>query len=1031
VDTRFVRRIEIHRRIAGFLALICADLLIGAIVYASVNPGNNLLVYVDLGGLYGYSFPNVLWFGSVALYPSSQQLLFLGLGPVLAQNLWFLCSLLVPSIFLYLLFTEIDRKILKGLALSLIFGTILNPLYYIGLVGGGYEYGLWMGLTFASIWALVKARRTNSPWYVVGAAVLYGLSVTQSVWTSAADSFAILLTGPLVLSLLIWSAGPRLSRGNVKTLRWATAFLGVTLAITLPVLLLRFGEIGSLSVAPSSFSVPNAEFTFRFYGWVGGLLSIPPNPKVGNWTLLPIWPFTLIVVTAIVGSTVAVLSRPQSNGPPVAIFLGWYLTLALLISLVSEGPGLLLYQVALFTPLQNPIPLLWAQAVCLPFMLNATLSSVGSTKSGWLSAFDRMFHRWFHSNASGPRQARARDLLRRLGVRAKKFDEPDRAATIVALFLGLLLIAGMAGPIASVRSTMVSSPWLGGETPFVPGEMASLHTWYSTNYTSGSGQVAILPNSYHTYNAISAFIPLAVLWVIQASANYFFSADNVTRYSSVMDLALDPNGTPFARTLAVSGVEYVLVLNGTGNVTLIPSYLGQSLEVERAVLIRDLNQTNGFVLAFSDSVASIFRDVYFQPTGMIASRVIAGYGWDYQGPATWTAPLKQQTFSNWTGYPNSSVLRNPNGTALLNVGNQTSPGVTLWSDIFAGSPFTGLGTANISVDPEFVTDTLSINDTTSIGDGVGLQVLLYWYNTTSPPSFYGTMAVSTVADLNAGVQEVSKTVVIPVGTKLARMVFFAYPINIGGLGSAFLSFPTVTLSELPAELSDSAPVQYDLICALICPSQSASAAIILAYPTVTTSVVASQTTEVAYAVPAVVLDATGSNVVTLINGTSGLPLSAWLRSFTPSGIVLFGYSNFSGSPTKISLFTNQGVINSSVGYGAFELSIALPSSWAGKSVFLAVTGSVTLSFVGYHLLRAEPAPIAAVFDLPIGELDLHRVGSGWNHSWSFPPAGVEQSWQYPSLITAEPLLCIVSLGVLWIAIHLRPSRLIAKLSGVK
>jgi hypothetical protein len=800
----------------SYALLISLNFLFAGLVFGQLQTGKGMLVFGDLGGQYLYGPPNPVLLMSLSVYSTVQQFSGYIIGPVQAQNFTYLASSLLPSVALLFFLNSLNRRTLLNAAISFCFLTPVNPVILDNLLGGGWEFDLWLFFTLLGM--AILYRTSNGPNFRMGAVwsgILIGLGLSQVgiQWGDAvfALQLDVVLISP-VLARFIW-----LNRRGLRALGTGLA-CGLSLVLLTNLYLiaavyyyysLASGNSAILGASKSTL-LGNLQFTFSQFGFANALLNAPlvVNPL---WNAVPASWWTILVVSAVVLGAFAATQQSYQHHWFALSYVTVYLCVALFFAGVSTGLSVAVY--LSFKPLDfldDPVYFLYLESTILAILLSLGCDSF----AGWLGTEATM--------ATGPSRSsgiarRAQTVGLALKVTLKGRLSKRRVGYVTCIAVVLLLAAGTTLQFGSaLSSSLDASPATQGESPYAPSWLSEVHDWYIQSGQESSGSILVLPDSYIAYNQIWGFIPRDRVWIIPEGP-ILNPLENTSLFVSTMNLLADGEGGAFAYALAVSGVQQVVLLNTSTQITIIPPYMeSPGVQVPESDLESTLSNASEFHLSYQNSHFIVYSDSLFSPPGAPISTVAT-----FNAPSVSTPPasvtqlLKDpnfnttQNYSGWARDPPQSVLLQSNQSVGLTVDPSIGLNYGFMSDDINLQPYlnwTSEAGSGLSSNSSEFQVTLVATSRYSVSSSINLYLQIYWYNTSNDPAEFSRFDTTTLGPLSPANVTISAAVVAPASATFARFIYYASPVDDSSNATAYVSQPSFDFVIRVAALAENASV---------------------------------------------------------------------------------------------------------------------------------------------------------------------------------------------------------------------------------
>lgn len=830
------------------LVLIAASIVLTVLAFRDLPLWSSYLTFGDLPGFYNYPPLNVTNLLTFYLYPLTEQSAGLLVGAGLAHNLMFVLSFFLPPIGIYTFLRQLIKRRMVAVGISIVTGSILNPVQLSILFGGGYEYGLWLFFSFVSLAAVFRGLRrigvlserddraararvsplgTSRPVYssltdfAVGG-LLFGLSVTSSgSYNGLAMALPLFVGIPLGSKLLGVASFRRLAYPFATFVFAALGTMASWIAVAASS---GIGIAASSSSALSyarEYAFSSISFTFQSTGPAYALLNGFPAEA-----------WAAIVIAAVIGGILGLSPnapdaiRIASFASVLSFFVG-----ALMIVFLWSGVATSQY---VDTPglgsLDSPVFFRYMETISLPAMLLPFVDRA--------SRLVGLPIRFRTAEMSGESNVHATDECHSAPVALSlAFARPGRTAStfVVVCVLVACGVASSASLLADVPGEIQSQE---GSIYYAPASFASIHTWYTQSNLTPGGYVLVLPDTLTAYNEVSAFVPSIYILDPPLLASALYTGYNETLFYDMMVLLAGGQASAFGNISGVAGVNYILILNQSREIQLAPATGSQpALGVDLQQLEGNLSAAHSFLEVINGDGFIVYRNANFLQTYTRPESVTRFENPNYLvANNTSSLVVHNSSFSEpanysktWGSYLSTNVQFNTNGTFALDAySNSTVPNTLLWLNLPSGA------TEGVNGSPAF-NESLSeamyhITISATVSPGLALSAWIYWYDTHDPANFFSQVNVTTLKTNSVWGEPINESIEAPAGAVLGRLVFQDSLDSSVVSGSALIRSLSVYYQSVPERVAQDTLLQTSIYSALVTTGLMSSTSLFLPYP---------------------------------------------------------------------------------------------------------------------------------------------------------------------------------------------------------
>lgn len=563
-----------------FLFLTLLDVLIFLFSFSGINIFTGSLAFGNLPSFYLYGFTSSKYFIELILYPVVVKLISQTFNIYYASSLVYFSFIFLPSFSIFFFVNQLTNKKLFSILISLMYGTIINPLFLSQFVGGSFMVFSWLFFLFLSFGFLIKFLKVYKFPYLVISAILYTLSITSGGFFPV----AVYLSFPFVIGIFLTNVRKNKFKSNI--INFGIFAITTTLLLLPQALNEILPNVSTISSQSSKViineyirSVINFEYIhFNLVNTLMDNIYMTPNGYLNNWywSLL-----TLFILISTI--TYMVLRLKSKNAGIIYVGLGMYLISSSIIILFHYGIITSLFlKIVIFDQLDYPYDFLFMQQIALIMMSLSTLEIIPITAKFILK----------HSGIKGHVNL-AGKFSSLLIIKKLKEDY----SIILVLLLAVILVFSS---IPIVRNT----PTIFHEdqsSPFIPSYYNNMHA-YLSSHDDMNKEILLLPNTEHMILFSESIIESKFVWNPPQPLPSYGNEYNISEYAKTLSLLSDSNYTAFTYLLALSGVKLILVLASSENTILIPS--GSTYSTDKCVcvntteLMTSLNKTKSAELAY-------------------------------------------------------------------------------------------------------------------------------------------------------------------------------------------------------------------------------------------------------------------------------------------------------------------------------------------------------------------------------------------------------------------------------------------------
>lgn len=710
------------KRYLDLFILIIINAIMFLYIYMKIGNGG-MLVYGDLPAFYLYGPLNYTFVEQLTLYPISVQLLSYVIGPVYSQNIIFIFSFLIPSIGIDLFLREFTTSVSKKVVISLIFGTIINPIIFGMLLGGGFEYGFWLFFTFISLKYIVKLRKfdknSSTVLYLTSiAAIFFALSITSTGFFIGAY-----ISVPYIILFYIYSIN-NFSYKKIKIL-FKNILIFFIIAISVMINFITqvfiigfFGIVKNQTnlISGRNIALGNIIYLYRYYNIHIALFNgVYAGPLFGYLTNNQ-WYF--LILMSIMGGAIAVLLKSKSKiNTYIYAEIALYVYLFASIIMVLFHIGLIdnfYLSLVIFDSMDFPGAFTFMQVIGLPVMLLSFIVGVESFKK------NVKIKKINNYTATG--------FL--IIKRVTKQNRHNNLFLIFILFIIVVLISNNLNFVLNVNGYLTKAQG----APYVNKPFFLLHDWYENNIKEINGKIFVLPNSYFYVNGIHAVIPSNYIWNLN-----FGLEPNESTYNKIINLLYYNNVELFANYIGLSGVQFVILFYINGAYQL-DSYYNSNYNV----VYTQIHNSSKFLEVYKTDQFVIFYNKLYVPNMFTTNSVYTFKGNALNNNSNTINILNQMDYGAYVG---TNVSNINNGSIMITgPSNSETPYTELWYHLFVSN---GSVSQNISyIHPilnHFETVEYAIKGNYSLLiNKTFFDIVAYYYNSSYPSSFYGYFSTQSL-----------------------------------------------------------------------------------------------------------------------------------------------------------------------------------------------------------------------------------------------------------------------------------------------
>ena len=801
-----------------FIILITIDALLELVLFAPVFSSNRMLSYGNASSSYFFGPLNLSWVETSLVALVVIQALSHAVGVAFASNSVIVTSLFAGSVGIYFFSYELTDDGIASIVSGLVFGTILDPLVYYNFIGGP-TLGYFQLFIFLSFTLLIRnSKASGKPcwkWEFFIAGILYGLGIA---------AFYVLLLGvyvtfPFVLIIfvnnLLVQKGKRLS-----TVRNFFVFLAPAISILLPIFVQTYQALGlhngvllPVSIVNSTRMYISSIFAYEYKSyslpyalqnafWVGGTGFITTD----SWYLL--------VDSVVVAGTASLLinyGEPDRRLIYQGSSLLYIVTAMLIYSLANQSFVSFVTGFGIFDYFDYPFPLLLVQQISLVFMFPClTYIFLRFVK------IHIMIPQPLASFGSKRRRSRNRKNVSEL---SSNVDLDHKHSIQVNKQVFSILVVTLLAINSLVYINHVDNFVSNLDEVSIPPYYSQIHHWFQTDYNSSRGLILVLPNSYRTYIHIIDYIPSQFVWNIPP---LFPSTYNVSQIENIMTDLASGDVNAFAYQLIYQDVGYLILLNGSQSISLIPSgaayrpFSPISLPSERlrhylnsSTFLGEQYSSTNFVI-YSVGNSELGKSKTFASIGQFVSESL---------PASKKYNLLNNSSYNEIGYYPHKVLHSNNSYFVdLNPSNNTTQEL-----FYINANLSSFGNSS-----PYTNRSLELNVTFNITGKVELAIFIQFYNSSSPSGFWSQEATLDVG-YYVNSSQVNYSLRVPNYTKYASIAFNTFTLG-NTSGNLTISEPSLALlingSNISASITEELPIYTLLQSAGLVPQST----LMLAYP---------------------------------------------------------------------------------------------------------------------------------------------------------------------------------------------------------
>ncbi len=745
---------ELYASIWYFTALLIADGFLSLFLFITIPAAKGMLVYGDLPPFYFSNTTFIYALGQLHLYYLLDYVLSLVIGPSLAQNMVFLVSFSLPSIGLYSFLIVVYRRHLPALITALLLGTVINPLLLGMVIGGGYEYNMWLMFFFLFLrYYYIAIIKVDSYRIFSLAAIFFGLSIYSSL-----GYIGFLIGGPVALIFIFGFTF--FSGKNLKFVsKGFTVFVFVALIIFssffLQGLINYLGILNSPSriMAVNTYVIANVIYTFRNMGFLTSILG-------GVHSIF----WSSFVIVSFILTLFFIFSSKKSMGKRlVEASLITYFMISIMIFLISNGTLLPLFRyVYLIDPLDNPVFFEFMQLIPLTIIVSYSFNKILMYLQGLINGVSK-------ENKGITNKINASET-RIKNIKGKN----EHSIKVSQWFLVILACLILTLPVLSLQQgfsnfqknfNSVTTNVNSGKI-YAPTYFNALHQWYLNIPHNKSDLILLLPYSNTWLSLAEGYLPPQSIWNIPYLGNSYSNEYNVSLIYEVMKSASSGHMKDFSIELGLSGVSHILLLNTTQNYELTPTYINTvpSLLSNYTTLTNELLSSGYFKLESKTLNYTILRNLNYVNQSTKLSNAVRIRGVENLKTKKISenlnfSLLKPEEFGSYL----SSNVKIMNDTAQMMAPNGTY--TTLWLNLNFTAP------SNPPY-PMFFDRSFDVEYNLSIyGANDSFSATIFWYNTSTPDQLYSEFSQTAIQKFGEGSGNYSRSFDSPPCAKLARLVF--------------------------------------------------------------------------------------------------------------------------------------------------------------------------------------------------------------------------------------------------------------------
>ncbi len=766
-----------------------AMLIIATIAYEIAIATNlvltkGMIVYGNLPALYYHGPLNDQWLVSGNLFNVSAQLLSYGFGPEMGQNITYLVSLALPAFGSYLLLTELEYPPYAALCTSVVLSTIINPALFQALLTGSFTVFPWLFFVYLSFYCVVRSNRrgSNDPgFWILAGGVLYGLSLTVTNYIPV----GFYLSFPTAVALLLLTSPRQPIPAKRPLFRKVTPFFLMAAFVTLPMGIANFGLLGPVALngpseAITSYVRSTLDYEYAAYDPFIAIGYMTWN-GVNGFLSSTIWyGFSLMVL---VGTTFRIFySRRASR----LVIFSWvqYLLSSALVILFHYGTIVPLFlSLRIFNQMEYPDMVLTFQLFSLTIMVPELLKELPHT----LSRVKR--------DASATQKPRAHYR------RVPRGSMAGVLARVIPTGLAVLLGAAILGNSIQFIGSMDAYVAADMGDFHAPRYMTDIQAWYSQQASNQTGLVLVLPNTYTTLNKVAGYLPRERFWNPPVGLPSLQPKVSASIAQWLLEILASENTNDFSEYSGFAGVQYVLLLDSSETVVIIPQQPPYSVSGPVTEFLRNLRgklvPEQGFVQNYVGSGFSVYQNTrYYGIAGRASST--SAFLPTARVNVYDAEVLTNVSYQHFGQYPGGTVTRSDTDFTMF-VNSTPGSGYSL---LF----FPNIEVQRFSTNP-LIDYLLSLTTTIRILGDVRVEAFILYYDNSSA-GFWSQFAREELGVLT-GNGSVEYTLHVPAGTEVFRIVFNAWAAA-GGNGIASVIGPQLTVRATSVDLAAS-PFQFSLL----------------------------------------------------------------------------------------------------------------------------------------------------------------------------------------------------------------------------
>ncbi|MGC9123944.1 MAG: hypothetical protein ACP5IB_07775 [Thermoplasmata archaeon] len=718
-----------------YVILFFLNVIIGYILFFNFKILNGMLVLGDLPAFYNFGFLNISQIQSLTLYPLMERILAYFIGSSLSQNIMYVTSWFLPSFGIYSMLREFKKDVYLNIAISIIFGTPLNPILYGNIMAGGFEWTYWLFFLFLSFKYLIREILNNEKnyknWIISG--IFYSLSLTSTYM----GIIGIYLSGLYIIAFLILAIKNnylRLSSGMFNISLFFIVSLLVSFATIFSFLSYYLHFLSNTSVV-ESFVIGNIKYCFQKDDIFNAIFLASWSGTLGYLTSI-FW--YILVFLALSGGVISFFGKDRFS-EITRYFFVIYMIVSLIIILIHYNLILNIFiSLKIFDLLDHDVFFKLIQIIALPILMLYFFNFIKDFKIDI-----------YYLNKQ---------------IKFKRFKFNGKKYIVFAILI--ILIFSNIYYIDFTPSKM--NQYLNNGLYL---DYSELNEWFSENNVNG--KILVLPYSYGYLNAIYGYIPKKFIWNPPlAIVTPFFNYNIVIE---TLSLFKQNSSYQIAQQLALQEIEYILILN-TSTLTLIPRqipyYISQSVTISKVSLENLLKNTKSFSLVIKNQKFEIWKNNLFGES--YNSLYLYNYEKYTKQEKRYENIMNMTMFGRYPGYnvkySNESIKMKING-------NSSIPYTLIYYFFYYNNGIISKELINTSSNginiSNFISFEYRLNASFILENNSLLSSFILFYNTTSPKSFWSQFYYEILVNYNTS-GSFNKTITIPEGTKSFNIVFYGW-----------------------------------------------------------------------------------------------------------------------------------------------------------------------------------------------------------------------------------------------------------------